>query len=84
MESFRALLERGFHCMSSKPLMDMSENLPGGTTIAPEDTTAQRLAMVSGMRGKMRPTWFDSQTFLRGCSVVSAWATPSASQVAKA
>ena len=75
MESFRALLERGFygvyHRVGAKPLRDMSENLPGGTTTATEDTTDQRSAMVSGMRGKMRLTWFDSQTFLYGCSLVS-------------
>ena len=40
IESFWALLKRGYygvyHRVGSKPLRDMSENLPDGTTTAPE------------------------------------------------
>ena len=59
-ESFRAVLKRGFHRMSSKLLgRDVRESAQRHKK-GPKDTTDQQSALARSMRSKRKLTWFDS------------------------
>ena len=60
IESFWALLKRGSYGMDSKPLGRHIREFAGGHKGRPRGPTDQRSAMVSGMRGKRRLSWFDN------------------------